>query len=168
MQKRLVKGQIMDKHTQQDFTKLVMENKRRIYTVCYMFSKNPEEVADLFQEIIINLWKGLQTFKGDRYLSTWVWKVSLNTCINYSKKEKRKPETVPLDVNMNLFDDTDESSAQIRQLYERINRLGVVDRSIILMWLENMSYDDIGSVLGITANNVSVKLVRIREKLKAM
>ena len=75
---------------------------------------------------------------------------------------------MPLDVNMNLFEDTDESSAQIRQLYERINRLGVVDRSIILMWLENMSYDDIGSVLGITANNVSVKLVRIREKLKSM
>ena len=133
-----------------------------------MFSKDTEEVADLFQDILINLWKGLQTFEGDRYLSTWVWRVSLNTCINHSKKKKRKFETVPLDVNMNLFEDTDEDSAQIRQLYERINKLGVVDRSIILMWLENMSYEDIGSVLGITANNVSVKLVRIREKLKSM
>lgn len=153
---------------QKEFTQVVMDNKRRIYTVCYMFAKDPEEVADLFQDILINLWKGFQTFEGGQYLGTWIWKVSLNTCINHYKKKKRFPQTVPLDINMNLFEDTDADSAQIRQLYDRINRLGVMDRSIILMWLENMNYDDIGCVLGITANNVSVRLVRIREKLKSM
>ena len=153
---------------EREFAQIVQENKRRIYTVCYMFSKDADEVNDLFQEILINLWKGLQSFEGDKFLSTWVWRVSLNTCINWSKKQKRTLEKVPLDVNINLFEDMDEDSMQIRQLYDRINKLGYIDRSIILMWLENLSYDEIGSILGITANNVSVKLVRIREKLKSM
>ena len=153
---------------EREFAQIVLENKRRIYTVCYMFSKDADEVNDLFQEILINLWKGLKSFKGDKFLSTWVWRVSLNTCINWSKKQKRALEKVPLDVNINLFEDMDEDSMQIRQLYDRINKLGYIDRSIILMWLENLSYDEIGSILGITANNVSVKLVRIREKLKSM
>lgn len=77
-------------------------------------------------------------------------------------------ECIPLDVNINLFEDIDEDSMQIRQLYDRINKLGYIDRSIILMWLENLSYDEIGAILGISAKNVSVKLVRIREKLKSM
>ena len=153
---------------ERDFAQLVQETKRRIYTVCYMFSNDADEVNDLFQEILINLWKGLQKYEGDKFISTWIWRVSLNTCINYSKKEKRSFEKVPLDVNINLFEDIDDDSMQIRQLYDRINRLGYIDRSIILMWLENLSYDEIGSILGITANNVSVKLVRIREKLKSM
>ena len=153
---------------EREFAQIVLENKRRIYTVCYMFSKDADEVNDLFQEILVNLWKGLQSSEGDKFISTWVWRVSLNTCINYSKKQKRALEKVPLDVNINLFEDMDDDSMQIRQLYDRINKLGYIDRSIILMWLENLSYDEIGSILGITANNVSVKLVRIREKLKSM
>ena len=153
---------------EREFAQIVLENKRRIYTVCYMFSKDADEVNDLFQEILINLWKGLQSYEGDKFIGTWVWRVSFNTCINYSKKQKRALEKVPLDVNINLFEDMDDDSMQIRQLYDRINKLGYIDRSIILMWLENLSYDEIGSILGITANNVSVKLVRIREKLKSM
>ena len=153
---------------EREFAQIVQENKRRIYTVCYMFSKDADEVNDLFQEILVNLWRDLQSYEGDKFISTWVWRVSLNTCINYSKKQKRALEKVPLDVNINLFEDMDEDSMQIRQLYDRINKLGYIDRSIILMWLENLSYDEIGSILGITANNVSVKLVRIREKLKSM
>jgi len=153
---------------EREFAQIVLENKRRIYTVCYMFSKDADEVNDLFQEILVNLWKGLQSYEGDKFIGTWVWRVSFNTCINYSKKQKRALEKVPLDVNINLFEDMDEDSMQIRQLYDRINKLGYIDRSIILMWLENLSYDEIGSILGITANNVSVKLVRIREKLKSM
>ena len=153
---------------EREFAQIVLENKRRIYTVCYMFSKDADEVNDLFQEILVNLWKGLQSYEGDKFIGTWVWRVSLNTCINYSKKQKRALEKVPLDVNINLFEDMDDDSMQIRQLYDRINKLGYIDRSIILMWLENLSYEEIGSILGITANNVSVKLVRIREKLKSM
>lgn len=77
-------------------------------------------------------------------------------------------ETIPLNVDIDPYEDIDEDAMQIRQLYDRINRLGLVDRSIILMWLENLSYEEIGAILGISVKNVSVKLVRIREKLKQM
>ena len=152
---------------EKEFAQIVREHKRRIYTVCYMFSKDADEVADLFQEILINMWKGFPAFRGESTVSTWIWRVSLNTCINTSKK-RRRLDTIPLNVNINPYEDVDEDALQIRQLYERINRLGLVDRSIILMWLENLSYEEIGAILGISVKNVSVKLVRIREKLKQM
>lgn len=152
---------------EKEFAQIVREHKRRIYTVCYMFSKDADEVADLFQEILINMWKGFPAFRGESTVSTWIWRVSLNTCINTSKK-RRRLDTIPLNVNINPYEDIDEDALQIRQLYERINRLGLVDRSIILMWLENLSYEEIGAILGISVKNVSVKLVRIREKLKQM
>ena len=152
---------------EKEFAQIVREHKRRIYTVCYMFSKDADEVADLFQEILINMWKGFPAFRGESTVSTWIWRVSLNTCINTSKK-RRRLDTIPLNVNINPYEDVDEDALQIRQLYERINRLGLVDRSIILMWLENLSYEEIGAILGISVKNISVKLVRIREKLKQM
>lgn len=71
-------------------------------------------------------------------------------------------------MNINPYEDVDEEGLQVRQLYDRINRLGLIDRSIILMWLENLSYEEIGEILGISVKNVSVKLVRIREKLRQM
>ena len=112
------------------------------------------------------MWKGFRSFRGESSVSTWVWRISLNTCINTRKR--RKLETIPLDVNINAYEDVDEEGLQVRQLYDRINRLGLVDRSIILMWLENLSYEEIGEILGISVKNVSVKLVRIREKLRQM
>ena len=155
-------------NNEKEFARIVRENKRRIYTFCYMFSKDAEQVNDLFQDILINIWNGLKSFEGEKHLGTWIWKVSLNTCINYTKKKKKEIPTLPLDVSFNLYEDTDDDSMQIRQLYARINKLGFIDRSIILLWLENLSYDEIGAILGISAKNVSVKLVRIREKLKQM
>lgn len=153
-------------HQEQDFTHLVREHKATIYTVCYMFSTDEDEVNDLFQDILINLWKGFESFRGDSKVETWIYRVALNTCISADRKKRREGERVPLSVDFNLYEDTDADSRQVQQLYKRINRLGLVDRAIVLMWLENMSYDEIGAILGITAKNVSVKLVRIREKLK--
>ena len=150
------------------FTMVVNEHKRTIYTVCYMFSNDKAEIEDLFQEILVRMWNGFETFRGESSLNTWIWRVSLNTCLNYERKKRREGECVELTVDINPFSDTDDDAMQIRQLHERIGRLGFVDRSIILLWLENMSYDEIGAIVGISAKNVSVKLVRIREKLKQM
>lgn len=151
-----------------DFEKIVREHKSTIYTVCYMFSKDQDEVNDLFQDILINLWKGFDAFRGDSKVETWFWRVSLNTCISDDRKKKRRGERVPLDVVTNLYTDTDNDSKQIQQLYARINKLGVMDRAIVLLWLENMSYEDIGAIIGISPKNVSVKLVRIKQQLMQM
>ena len=151
-----------------DFTKIVREHKGTIYTVCYMFSKDEDEVADLFQDILVNLWKGFENFRGESSVRTWIYRVSLNTCISADRKKKRKGETVPLDMSINLFDDSAEDIRQVRMLQNRITRLGPFDRAIVLLWLENLSYDEIGAIVGISAKNVSVRLFRIKEQLRNM
>ena len=151
-----------------EFAQTVREQKGTIYTVCYMFSNNPEEVADLFQEILINLWKGFSKFRGDSNIRTWIYRVSLNTCISSERKKNRKVETLPLTMDIDLFSDSDEDTKQVQMLRNRINKLGPFDRAIVLLWLENLSYDEIGSIVGISAKNVSVRLVRIKDQLKKM
>lgn len=151
-----------------EFEQVVKKHKSTIYTVCYMFSKDKDEVDDLFQDVLINMWKGFDNFRGESKLDTWIWRVALNTCISDDRKKKRRGETVPLDISMNLHADNDDDSKQIRMLYDRINKLGVIDRAIVLLWLENMSYDEIGAIIGITPKNVSVKLVRIKQQLMKM
>lgn len=151
-----------------DFAKIVREHKGTIYTVCYMFSKDEEEVADLFQDILVNLWKGFSGFRGDCSARTWIYRVSLNTCISAERKKKRRGETVPLEMNINLFDESAEDIKQIRLLQSRISRLGPFDRAIVLLWLENLSYDEIGAIVGISTKNVSVRLFRIKEQLRKM
>ena len=151
-----------------EFAQIVKEHKGTIYTVCYMFSKDEAEVSDLFQDILVNLWKGFPKFRGESSAGTWIYRVSLNTCISAERKKKRKAETVPLTMDINLFEDSDEDTRQVRMLRERIGRLGPFDRAIVLLWLENLSYDEIGAIVGISAKNVSVRLVRIREQLKKM
>lgn len=153
--------------SEKEFEKIVKENKNTIYTVCFMFSKNTDEVNDLFQEILINMWHGFANFKGESSIRTWIWRVSLNTCISSERKKSKLP-TIPLSMDINLYEDTDEDSRQIQMLYKRINRLKPFDRAIVLLWLDNLSYDEIAAIVGITVKNVSVRLVRIKEELKKM
>ena len=133
-----------------------------------MFSQDEEQVADLFQEMLINLWRGYANFRGDSNIKTWIYRVSLNTCITAERKSKRHNDKERLNLSINLFTDSDDDSKQIRLLQERIGRLGHFDRAIVLLWLENMSYEEIGSIVGISAKNVSVRLYRIKEQLKKM
>ena len=150
------------------FTKMVKEYRKTIYTVCYFYSKDSEEVNDLYQEILINLWKGFEKFRRESSLKTWIWRVSLNTCNNLERKKKSSVQTIPLSIDIDLYNDDDVQSKQIQMLYDRINRLDVFDRAIILLWLENMNYQDIADVVGISLSNVTTRLFRIKEQLKSM
>ena len=150
-----------------EFTQLVKEYKSTIYTVCYMFSDDPEEVNDLFQETLVNLWHGFESFKGNSSIATWIWRVSLNTCISNERKKKTH-QSVPLSVKFNLFDSTDDDDRQIQMLHRRISHLKPFDRAIVLLWLENLSYEEIAAIVGISVKNVSVRLFRIKEELKNM
>ena len=156
------------KTNEQEFTRMVMEHKGTIYMVCYMFSNDKAEVDDLFQEILVRLWKGYGSFRGDSDERTWIYRVSLNTCINYQASRKRRGEQVPLSPRYDLSDEGDEKALQRDQLYSRINSLGLVDRGIVLLWLEGLSYEEIGQIVGMSVKNVSVRLVRIKEQLKKM
>lgn len=150
-----------------EFVQIVREHKSTIFTVCYMFSKDQSEVDDLFQEALINLWKGFSSFRGQSDVRTWIYRVSLNTCISADRKKRRR-KALPLLMEADLFSNGDEDTRQIDILHRRISRLQPFDRAIVLLWLENISYDEIGKIVGITAKNVSVRLFRIREQLKQM
>lgn len=158
-------------YKEKEFEKMVHTQKEVIYTVCYMFSKNEDEVADLFQETLINMWKGITNNNANMLEAerdaqkAWVYRVTLNTCISWDRK-KKKHTTVSLTMDVNLFSDTDSRTRQVDMLHERISRLQPFDRAIILLWLEDISYDEIADIMGISAKNVSVRLVRIREELK--
>lgn len=153
---------------EQQFMNFIRKHEQTIYTVCYMFSKDADEVNDLYQDILVRLWKGFETFEGKSYIRTWIYRVSLNYCINFSNRQKKQRECLNLDTGYLLEGSSLEKNLQIKQLYKRINMLGLVDRSVVLLWLEGLSYDEIGAILGISVKNVSFKLVRIKEKLKKM
>ena len=149
------------------FAQTVAEHKSTIYTVCYMFSKDENEVNDLFQETLVNLWKGFEGFEQRSDIKTWIYRIALNTCISLERKKKRTP-TVRLSMDINLFEDRDEDTRQVDMLHKRISKLQPFDRAIVLLWLEELSYEEIGQIVGITAKNVSVRLYRIKEQLKNM
>ena len=149
------------------FAQTIKQNKSTIYTVCYMFSKDADEVNDLFQEAVINMWRGFEGFENRSDVKTWIYRVTLNTCISIDRK-KRRNTTEPLSMNINLFEDRDEDTRQIDMLHKRISRLKPFDRAIVLLWLENMPYEEIGQVVGISNTNVISRLYRIKEQLKNM
>ena len=152
---------------QKQFSVMVRQNKNTIFTVCYMFSKDQEEVNDLFQEVLIRLWQGFDNYKGNSKERTWIYRVALNTCISFDRK-KRRHNKKQVYMGDDLFGCNEHDSQQTEVLHKRITRLRPLDRAIVLLWLEDISYEEIGSIIGITAKNVSVRLYRIREQLKNM
>ena len=132
-----------------------------------VLGSDADEVNDLFQEVLVNLWKGFESFEHRSDIRTWIYRVALNTCISIDRKKKRAAE-VRLTMDINLFEDRDEDTKQVDMLHKRISKLQPFDRAIVLLWLENLPYEEIGQIVGITAKNVSVRLFRIREQVKNM
>lgn len=151
------------------FIALVTEYQRVIYKVCYMYATDEYTIEELYQETVINLWKAFPQFKEHCKVSTWVYRIAMNTCISYFRKSSVRPTTIPITFHMEttLVDDSAQS-CYLRELYRMISQLGKLDRALILLWLEDKSYQEIADVLGITKANVAVKINRIKEKLKKM
>lgn len=147
-----------------DFESLVTEYKSTIYSVCYMFADSRMQAEDLFQEVLINLWTGFNKFRGEASLRSWIYRVCMNTCISY--RRKKKVSTVTLDIVPDIMDGISSESKQTQQLHKRIQKLEPLDRAIVLLWLENLPYDEIAAIVGTSARNIGVRLIRIKEKLK--
>lgn len=156
----------MENNQTLDFERLVMEHKSTIYSVCYMFTETKIEADDLFQEVLISLWQGKDSFRGDASLRSWVYRVSMNTCISYKRKKRIKTE--PLEFSTDIAAADTPESKQAKMLHDRISKLEPFDRAIVLLWLENLSYDEIAAIVGISTKAVGVRLVRIKDKLKSL
>ncbi len=160
------------KNLEQEFTRMVKEQKSTIYTVCMMFSDNADEVDDMVQETLINMWNGFERFENRSNPRTWIWRIAMNTCISFDRKRRRQSDTASslstIGISSVAVTDESQNDKQIRMLHDRIHKLGVFDRAIVLLWLEDLSYEEIGRIVGISAKNVGVRLVRIRKALKNM
>ena len=143
---------------EKEFIELVEEYKQVIYKVCYIYATDPDNLNDLYQEVVINLWKAFPRFRGECKASTWVYRIGLNTCISFFRKSKSRPEVVPISVDLEAVAEEEDKTAQLHELY----------RALILLWLEERSYQEMADITGISRNNVAVKLNRIKEKLRTM
>ena len=140
-----------------------------IYKVCYMYAEDLEHLRDLHQEVAANIWSGLGSFSGRSKVSTWVYRVALNTCITFFRRHGKHSSAERLDgMRLDIVDDGDERSARLKEMYELIGRLDRIDKAIVMLWLDEHSYDEISSVMGMTRANVASRLHRIRQRLASM
>jgi len=149
------------------FETLVRQHKSTVYSVCYMFAAGKEDADDLFQEVLINLWKGIDKFREKSSARTWIYRVSMNTCVSSGRKKRVNTERLEREGEISAYDSI-EQNPQNRMLHDRIRKLEPFDRAIVLLWLEDMTYEEIGAIVGVSAKLVGVRLVRIREKLKKL
>lgn len=134
--------------------------------ICRAYASDRDELKDLIQEVTIQLWRSHERFEGQSKISTWVYRVTLNVCLSYSRK--RRLDTVPLGT-MDLSEEVDTvEKEQIDQLYRAIRQLKEADRAVILLYLENKSQKEMSDILGMSMSNVGVKVMRLKEKLKEM
>lgn len=155
-------------NAEQEFLDMVRAYERVIYKVCYLYTTPRATLNDLYQDVVLNLWKAFPKFRHECKMSTWVYRIALNTCISFIRKEKNIPEIVTLTQEADRSEEEDETEAMLRQLYRMINRLGELDKSITLLYLEEKSYEEIAEITGLTVTNVASRLNRIKEKLRKM
>ncbi|GGK56214.1 MULTISPECIES: RNA polymerase sigma factor [Flavobacteriaceae] len=156
-------------HTKEEFFQNIKENEGIIYKVARLYADSAEDQKDVYQEIVYQLWKSYPSFKKNSKISTWMYRVALNTAISNLKKEKRKGIQVPIDNSLlNRMDEIDTvMEEQITLLYAHIKKLSIVEKGIILLHLEGKNYDEIAAITGFTATNIGTRLARIKNKLKS-
>ena len=121
-------------NAEQEFVSVVREYERVIYKVCYLYTTPNATLNDLYQEVVLNLWKAFPKFRRECKISTWIYRIALNTCISFIRKEKNIPEIVTLNQEADRTEETDETQAMLRQLYRMINRLGQLETSPVLIY----------------------------------
>jgi RNA polymerase sigma-70 factor (ECF subfamily) len=154
---------------QEAFIGLVNANRGMLYKVCRMYGATEHDRQDLFQEIVIQLWRAYPTFRGEAKFSTWLYRIALNTAISDLRKQRRHitpvdPELLPTELQ-DIQYSTDKEE-QVQQLYAAINRLTEVEKALTMLYLEDKSYLEMEEILGISQNNLRVKMNRIKDKLR--
>lgn len=149
------------------FEDIVRDYSLMITKVCYYFATSIPELKDLRQEVLLNIWTGWDKFRKESKLSTWIYRVCFNTCITYQRKNKQRKNEVPLSSVLD-FEDESFDMERYKEMHRLIGKLGSEDKAIILMWLDENSYEEIADVVGLKRNTVASRLKRIKEKLVKM
>ena len=156
---------------EKQFINLIDEHQRLIHKVCIMYESDREVRNDLFQEIVLQLWKSFPGFRGESKITTWMYRIALNTAISGYRKQTRKVKTEDLhDLHLNISEqyETDDGEENVQRLHQAIRQLSEIERAMVMMALEEIPYEEIAETIGITQNNVRVRMNRIREKLRKL
>ena len=161
----------MNKELEHKFISEFQQNQNIVHKVCRIYTSNQDAHNDLFQEITIQLWKAYPKFRGDSKLSTWMYRIGLNTAITLYRKSKRRINTQDFDtvlhkIESKEYDDTEEE--QLKLMYSAIHQLSDIDKALIFLYLEDKNYKEISETLGISEVNARVKMNRIKTKLKTI
>lgn len=159
------KKEMEEGRKEREFEAMLEKHGSSITKLCFFYSDNPAEVADMRQDALLNLWRGWDSFRGDSQMSTWVHRVVLNTCVSFTRRERRHRNRSDLSEIQAIADDGDDRSLLWKEMHARIRELNVRERAVILLWLEDFSYDDIASVMGLNRNTVATLIRRTKEKL---
>lgn len=153
--------------SEKEFIKAIQDNQQIIVKVSNLYMDNPADREDLFQEILFNAWKGNKNYKGNSKFSTWLYKVALNTSITFFKKDKQKSSVFLNEIpGIEPPDPTDHLNEQSLAMNKAINELSEIDKALVMLYLEEYDYQEIADIMGISANNIAVKMNRIKAKLK--
>ena len=151
------------------FVELIQQNERIIYKVCSVYASPELPIADLYQEAVSNLWTGFSKFRNECSVSTWIYRVTLNTCVSGIRKDNRRPKNdVAIAGLAESLVAPESMSENISEMYRMINSLQNIEKAIVLLYLEEKPYQEIADITGLTVSNVATKLKRAREKLKRM
>ncbi|MCI0921520.1 RNA polymerase sigma factor [Sphingobacterium rhinopitheci] len=153
------------------FVNLLEENQNILHKICRLYTTDIDAHKDLFQEMVIQLWKAYPSFKGDSKFTTWAYRVALNTAISLYRVKKRKITTVEWDnslQNIRYEEYDDQQEQQLSSLYSAVRQLNDIEKALVYMYLEDKDYAEISETLGISEVNARVKMNRIKTKLKTM
>ncbi len=155
------------------FSAIVEAHKDKLYRICYGYFSNQADVQDIYQEVLIKVWTYLPDFKGNAKITTWLYRIAVNTCLTFvNRQQKRQEQVMPLQEQLIQADISDteqqQQSEQLQHLRWCIGQLPSMDRSLILLHLEGLSYDEITEVTGLTSSNIGVRLHRAKSKLKTL
>lgn len=152
---------------QQQFEQLITTHSGLISRICFSYAENGDDYQDLRQDVLINIWKGLANFRGASSSLTWIYRVVLNTCVSTLRKRSSRPTTESLDLmalDIPAAGDEEGLRERFEFLHRLISALSPVDKAIVTMWLDDRSYDEIAEVVGLSRNNIGLRLHRIKER----
>lgn len=153
----------------EEFIQLIQNHQGILHKVCSTYIENREERKDLYQEIIIQLWKSYPKFRGESKISTWMYRVAFNTVVSHLRKQKRQPLKSSIDVGILQIADSQldyEQEEKLKILRAAMSQLNTMEKALLMLYLEDQPYKDIALTLGISPGNARVKITRIKEKLK--
>lgn len=156
---------------QNEFVALVTQHQSMLHKVCNLYADNDHDRQDLFQEIIIQLWRSYPKFRGDAKFSTWLYRIALNTAISDLRKARPRikyvePQDLPFQIEDIKYATHKEESLKL--LYAAIEQLSEIERAIVMLYLEEKNYEEMEDILGINQNNLRVKMNRIKDKLRKL